>query len=138
MPDSASKSSQDRNSGTIPVAASQHFDLTALTGWMEANVTDFSGPLQLEQFKGGQSNPTYKLRTPKRDYVLRRKPPGELVKGAHAIEREVKILTALAPTGFPVAHVYGLCQDQTIIGSDFYECHAGAVARDRSGGCRPQ
>jgi aminoglycoside phosphotransferase (APT) family kinase protein len=120
MPDSAGKRSQDQNSGTIPVAASKHFDLLALTGWMAANVADFSGPLQLEQFKGGQSNPTYKLHTKQRDYVLRRKPPGELVKGAHAIEREVKVLTALEPTGFPVAHVHCLCQDKTVIGSDFY------------------
>ncbi len=120
MPANAAKDSQDQNSGTVAVSAATQFDLTALTGWMAANVADFSGPLQLEQFKGGQSNPTYKLRTKRGDYVLRRKPPGELVKGAHAIEREVKILTALKPTGFPVAHVHGLCQDKSIIGGAFY------------------
>lgn len=120
MSDNAGKTSQEKNSGTIPVPAANNFDTARLTGWMAENVADFSGPLQLEQFKGGQSNPTYKLRTPRRDYVLRRKPPGELVKGAHAIEREVKILTALEPQGFPVAHVHGLCQDKNIIGSDFY------------------
>ena len=73
-----------------------------------------------DRFKGGQSNPTYKLVTPARAYVLRRKPPGVLIKGAHAIEREVRILRALGSSGFPVAHVFGFCTDNAVIGTWFY------------------
>ncbi|WP_298686219.1 phosphotransferase, partial [uncultured Sphingomonas sp.] len=73
-----------------------------------------------EQFSGGQSNPTYKLVTPARMYVLRRKPPGVLLKGAHAIDREAKVLTGLGKAGFPVAHVYGVCTDESVIGTWFY------------------
>jgi aminoglycoside phosphotransferase (APT) family kinase protein len=87
---------------------------------MCANVDGFEGPLTVEQFKGGQSNPTYKIVTPARSYVLRRKPPGAILKGAHAIEREAKVLGGLARAGFPVAHVYGLCTDETVIGTWFY------------------
>lgn len=83
-------------------------------------VDGFAGPLAVEQFKGGQSNPTYRLVTPQRSYVLRRKPPGELLKGAHAIEREAQVLTALAGTGVPVPQVFGLCTDDSVIGNWFY------------------
>jgi len=76
--------------------------------------------LEVAQFKGGQSNPTYRLSTPTRNYVLRRKPPGQTVQGAHAVDREARILQALAPAGFPVAKVYGLCTDDSVIGSWFY------------------
>jgi aminoglycoside phosphotransferase (APT) family kinase protein len=76
--------------------------------------------LTIEQFKGGQSNPTYKLITPHAAYVLRRKPPGELLKGAHAVEREAKVLIALGSAGFPVAHVHALCTDESVIGTWFY------------------
>ncbi|WP_135672302.1 phosphotransferase family protein, partial [Escherichia coli] len=78
------------------------------------------GPILVEQFKGGQSNPTYKLTTPGRTYVMRRKPPGELLKGAHAVEREAKVLGALGKAGFPVAPVHGLCTADAVIGSWFY------------------
>src|SRR3546814_10873141 len=80
----------------------------------------FEGPLSVEQFKGGQSNPTYKLVTPGRSYVLRRKPPGQLLKGAHAVDREVAVLTGLETASFPVAHVHGLCTDDSVIGTWFY------------------
>ncbi len=111
---------QEANSGTTEVRAAHRFDAQALAKWMEANVEGFSGPLTVEQFKGGQSNPTYKLITPGRSYVLRRKPPGQLLKGAHAVEREAKVLAALGATGFPVAHVHGLCTDDAVIGTWFY------------------
>src|SRR5208283_2383417 len=106
--------------GTTQVRAEHRFDENRLAEWMEANVEDFAGPLTVEQFKGGQSNPTYKLVTPRRSYVLRRKPPGELLKGAHAVEREAKVLTALGNAGYPVARVYGLCTDNDVIGTWFY------------------
>lgn len=108
------------NVGTTPVRSGFAFDEATLAGWMHAHVEGFAGPLRVEQFKGGQSNPTYKLVTPHRAYVLRRKPSGELVKGAHAVEREVRVLAALNGAGFPVARVYGLCTDDSVIGSWFY------------------
>ncbi|QOV92855.1 phosphotransferase [Novosphingobium sp. ES2-1] len=111
---------QEANAGTTPVREGYRFDEAALAKWMEANVEGFSGPLEVEQFKGGQSNPTYKLITPGRAYVLRRKPPGPVLKGAHAVEREAKVLLALGSVGFPVAHVHGLCTDESVIGSWFY------------------
>ena len=110
----------DANSGTTAVREGYAFDEGALTAWMAANVDGFAGPMTIEQFKGGQSNPTYKLVTPGKSYVLRRKPPGELLKGAHAMDREAKVLTALEKAGFPVAHVYGLCTDDGVIGTMFY------------------
>ncbi len=87
---------------------------------MAANVHGFAGPLTVEQFKGGQSNPTYRLTTPERAYVLRRKPPGEILPGAHAIEREARVLQALKRVDFPVAEVYAVCVDDGIIGTPFY------------------
>lgn len=113
-------SSTEANAGTTAVREGYSFDEAALARWMEANVADYSGPLSVEQFKGGQSNPTYKLVTPGRSYVLRRKPPGPVLKGAHAVEREARVIGALGKTGFPVAHVYGLCTDDDVIGSWFY------------------
>jgi aminoglycoside phosphotransferase (APT) family kinase protein len=111
---------QDANAGTTAVRDAYRFDEGALVGWMEAHVEGFAGPLTVEKFKGGQSNPTYKLVTPARSYVLRRKPPGAVLKGAHAVDREARILTALHGSGFPVARVYGLCTDDAVIGSWFY------------------
>ena len=111
---------QDANAGTIPVRDAHRFDEAALARWMESHVAGFAGPIQVEQFKGGQSNPTYKLTTPGRTYVLRRKPPGELLRSAHAVEREARVLTALGRAGYPVAHVHGLCIDDAVIGSWFY------------------
>jgi len=96
------------------------FDEAGLRRWMESNVADFSGPIAVEQFAGGQSNPTYRVRTPTRDYVLRRKPPGILLKGAHAVDREFRVISALHATGFPVPKPYGLCRDEAVIGTPFY------------------
>lgn len=111
---------QEANAGTTPVRDAYRFDEVALDRWMAAHVDGYAGPLSVEQFKGGQSNPTYKLVTPGRSYVLRRKPPGETLKGAHAVDREARILTALDAADFPVAHVFGLCTDDSVIGSWFY------------------
>ena len=110
----------DENAGTTAVRSEHQFDEQALTRWLGSHVEAFQGPLTIEQFKGGQSNPTYKLITPNRNYVLRRKPPGQLVKGAHAIEREAKVLAALRSAEFPVPRIYGLCTDNSVIGTWFY------------------
>ncbi|MBB3862648.1 aminoglycoside phosphotransferase (APT) family kinase protein [Novosphingobium hassiacum] len=110
----------DANLGTVPVREGFAFDEQALAGWLSANVPGYSGPLVVEQFKGGQSNPTYKLATPDKSYVLRRKPPGILLKGAHAVDREARVLAGLEQANFPVAHVHGLCTDESVIGTWFY------------------
>jgi len=107
-------------SDTIPVRPALAFDEAALGRWMAVNVEGYHGPLAVAQFKGGQSNPTYQLTTPTRAYVLRRKPPGALLKGAHAVEREERVVSALHTTGFPVPRVYGLCTDDAVIGTSFY------------------
>ena len=110
----------EQNSGTTPVREGFAIDTLRLADWMAANVAGYAGPLTVEQFRGGQSNPTYKLITPARAYVLRRKPPGVLLKGAHAVEREAQVLTGLGTAGFPVAKVYGLCTDDSVIGTWFF------------------
>ena len=109
-----------QNSGTGAVRAGQAFDIGALDVWLRAHVEDYAGPLEVEQFRGGQSNPTYKLITPGRAYVMRRKPPGKLLPGAHAVDREYRVITALGKQGFPVAKSYGLCADEAVIGTAFY------------------
>ena len=96
------------------------FDQAALADWLSANVHGFSGPLEVAQFNGGQSNPTYSLNTPTAQYVLRRKPPGQLLKGAHDVLREARVLAALAPTPVPVPAVLGVCEDDGVIGSAYY------------------
>jgi len=120
MADTAEQEREALNSGTKPVAESHRFDEAALLGWMQANVEGFQGPLEVRQFKGGQSNPTYQLITPTKKYVMRRKPPGKLLPSAHAVDREYKVITALYPTGFPVAKSYGLCTDDSVVGTWFY------------------
>src|ERR1700680_4907385 len=108
------------NTGTKEVAESHRFEESRLADWMVANVEGFEGPLEVRQFKGGQSNPTYQLITPSRKYVMRRKPPGRLLPSAHAVDREFKVISALYPTGFPVPRPYGLCADEQVIGTIFY------------------
>ena len=108
------------NSGTKPVAESHRFDESRLLDWMNTNVESFKGPLEVRQFKGGQSNPTYQLITPAKKYVMRRKPPGKLLPSAHAVDREYRVISALYPTGFPVPRTYGLCTDDGVIGTMFY------------------
>ena len=113
-------SAQELNSGTRPVDERHRFDEAKLEAWLKANVDGFEGPLEVRQFKGGQSNPTYQLVTPSKRYVLRRKPPGKLLPSAHAVDREFKVISALGRTGFPVAHAYALCMDEDVIGTIFY------------------
>ena len=111
---------QDLNSGTKPVDERHRIDEAKLEAWLKANVEGFQGPLEVRQFKGGQSNPTYQLVTPNKRYVLRRKPPGKLLPSAHAVDREFKVISALGKTGFPVAHAYALCTDEDVLGTMFY------------------
>ena len=110
----------EANSGTRAVDERLRFVTAALDAWMAANVAGFVGPLSVSQFKGGQSNPTYRLDTPARSYVLRRKPPGPLLPGAHAVEREARVMAALGGAGFPVPHIHGLCEDDSVIGTAFF------------------
>ena len=110
----------EQNSGTIAVREAHRFDASRLELYLQQEVAGFAGPLAIEQFKGGQSNPTYKLTTPNAAYVLRRKPPGKLLPGAHAIDREYRVIDALGRHGFPVARAVALCLDETVIGTPFY------------------
>jgi aminoglycoside phosphotransferase (APT) family kinase protein len=106
--------------GTVEPSEADHLDEGRLTAWMEAYVDGFRGPLSQGKFKGGQSNPTYKLTTPTKNYVLRRKPFGPLLPSAHAVDREFKVQSGLYKTGFPVARQFGLCTDDAVVGSWFY------------------
>lgn len=120
--------------GTRP--PSQALDLAALEGWLAERVPGFAGPLSLEQFKGGQSNPTYRLSTPQARYVMRSKPgpQAKLLPSAHAIEREFRVMQALAGSAVPVPRMLALCEDESVIGRAFYvmECVEGRVLWDQS------
>jgi hypothetical protein len=91
--------------GTMPVRAQHRFDEARLAAWMTQHVDGFRGPIAVEQFRGGQSNPTFRLAAGGRQYVLRRKPPGKLLPSAHAVDREYRVITALREAGIPVASV---------------------------------
>ncbi|MCS6996132.1 MAG: phosphotransferase [Casimicrobiaceae bacterium] len=108
--------------GVRPVAPAHRFDQAALEGWLVANVPGFRGPLNVQQFRGGQSNPTYRLDTPHGRYVLRAKPgpASKLLPSAHAIEREFRVMAALAETEVPVPRMLALCEDESVIGRAFY------------------
>lgn len=106
--------------GTVEPEGADRLDEARLTEWMEANVAGFEGPLHLTKFKGGQSNPTYKITAQSGNYVLRRKPFGPLLPSAHAVDREYKVQAGLYKTGFSVAPQYGLCTDEAVVGSWFY------------------
>ncbi|QCP53143.1 phosphotransferase family protein [Trinickia violacea] len=100
--------------------ASLQFDIEALTRYLTAHVPGFRGPMSVEKFAGGQSNPTFLLNAQSGRYVLRRQPPGTLLKSAHAVDREFRVLSALSRTPVPVARAYHLCEDRDVIGSLFY------------------
>ena len=123
-------------SGTRPVPAQLALDTRALGDWLERHLDGFSGPLKAESFKGGQSNPTYKISTPGANLVLRTKPApkAQLLPSAHAIEREFKVMQALRGTGVPVPRMLGLCEDESVIGRAFYvmEFIEGRVLWDQS------
>ena len=111
----------EANTGTREVSERLRFDISALEQWMADHVPGVTGPLSVSQFKGGQSNPTYRIDTPSgRSFVLRRKPPGKLLPGAHAVDREARVMSALGARGFPVPHVHGLCEDEGVIGTPFF------------------
>ena len=102
------------------MSAIDTLDTTVLTAYLETHVEGFRGPLSVEKFSGGQSNPTFRVDAESGQYVLRRQPPGKLLKSAHAVDREYRVLAALENTEVPVAEVYHLCQDPEVIGSMFY------------------
>lgn len=108
--------------GTRPVSSSHAFDVAALEAFLAQRLPGFAGPLQVEQFKGGQSNPTYKLLTPQSAYVMRTKPgpAAKLLPSAHAVDREFRVMQALAKTDVPVAQMHVLCEDESVIGRAFY------------------
>jgi aminoglycoside phosphotransferase (APT) family kinase protein len=121
--------------GTRAVAAQHEFDVQALETWLLAHVSGFNGPIACEMFAGGQSNPTYKLITPERTYVMRAKPgpAAKLLPSAHAIEREYRVMDALADTDVPVARMIAHCADESVIGRVFYimEFVSGRVLWDQ-------
>jgi aminoglycoside phosphotransferase (APT) family kinase protein len=106
--------------GTVEPEGADRLDEARLTEWLAANVHGFAGPIHLTKFKGGQSNPTYKIAAASGNYVLRRKPFGPLLPSAHAVDREYRVQAGLYDQGFPVARQYGLCTDEHVIGSWFY------------------
>jgi aminoglycoside phosphotransferase (APT) family kinase protein len=106
--------------GVKPNEERHRIDETSLDRWMRQNVERYVGPLRVLQFKGGQSNPTYRIDTPGASYVVRRKPFGKLLPSAHAVDREFRIISTLHKRGFPVARPYALCNDDEVIGSAFY------------------
>jgi len=107
-------------SGTEPPPENLQFDERALCAWIAGRLPGFDGPITVGKFKGGQSNPTYRIDTPAGSYVLRRKPPGPLRPTAHAIDREFRVLSALAGTGVPIPLPHLYCTDEAVIGSEFY------------------
>lgn len=123
---------QELFTGTKDVAETHKFNEDNLAAWMKDNVEGYKGPLTVKQFKGGQSNPTYKLFAGGKTYVMRRKPPGKLLPSAHAVDREYRVISALHPLGFPVARPYGLCTDEAVVGTMFYvmDCVEGRILWD--------
>ena len=104
----------------VAVRESLRFETQRLNEWLQAHVPGYQGPLTIRQFDGGQSNPTYLLETATAKYVLRRKPPGVLMKSAHAVDREYRVLSALSARDFPVPTPLALCDDESVIGTLFY------------------
>jgi aminoglycoside phosphotransferase (APT) family kinase protein len=111
---------QSAFSGTRPVSDAYRIDLDRLAAYLKRAIPGFSGPLSAEQFRGGQSNPTYKLTSPSGPFVLRRKPPGRLLPSAHAVDREFRVIEALHRARFPVPRPRCFCGDDAVIGTAFY------------------
>ena len=120
--------------GVKPVEERHRIDAGRLEDFLKKHLENFRGPLVIEQFKGGQSNPTYRVTAGGKRYALRRKPPGKLLPSAHAVDREFKVIQALWKVGFPVARPYVLCEDPEVIGTAFYlmDCMEGRVLWDQS------
>jgi len=125
-------SNYEQFTGTRPVAPQHAFDKASLARWLREHVDGFSGDLTVEQFKGGQSNPTFMLTAGGRRYVMRRKPPGVLLPSAHAVDREFRVISALAGSDVPVPRTHALCEDTGVIGTAFYvmDCVDGRVLWD--------
>ena len=121
-----------RFTGTQEVRDKHRFEEARLEDFLRRNLDGFEGPLEVRQFKGGQSNPTYRLATPEASYVLRRKPPGKLLKSAHAVDREFRVISALNRIDFEVPRAHLLCEDDSVVGTTFYvmECVEGRVIWD--------
>ncbi len=119
---------------TTPAKAQQSFDVARLQAYLQEKIPGFGGDLQVAQFEGGQSNPTFRLTAGAQRYVLRRKPAGKLLPSAHAVDREFRVISALHGSEVPVAKPYVLCEDDSVIGSAFYimECVDGRVLWDPS------
>ena len=110
----------ETQTSTTPVDPRHAIDLKSLAEWLGRAVGPLAGPLEISKFKGGQSNPTYLLKAGEQSFVLRRKPPGKLLQSAHAVDREYRVMKALAATDVPVARMYALCEDESVIGTMFY------------------
>jgi aminoglycoside phosphotransferase (APT) family kinase protein len=113
-------SRNEQFTGTMPVQDSHRFDPAPLERYLSDHVEGFHGPLDVRQFKGGQSNPTFLVEASGRRYVIRRKPPGKLLPAAHAVDREYRVITALRASDVPVPRTYVLCEDDAVIGTPFY------------------
>jgi aminoglycoside phosphotransferase (APT) family kinase protein len=122
--------------GTRAPTGEHRVDEARLSRWMQDNVPGFAGPLSVDMFKGGQSNPTYRLTTPTDSYVMRAKPGpvAKLLPSAHAVEREFRVMKALSGSDVPVARMHGLCEDESVIGRAFYimDCVEGRVLWDQA------
>jgi len=118
--------------GTMPVPDKHRVDLDALEAYLRERIQGLTGPLVVEQFKGGQSNPTFRVTAGTRRYVLRRKPPGKLLPSAHAVEREYRVMSALSGSDVPVPRTWLLCEDPGVIGTAFYvmDCVDGRIFWD--------
>ena len=118
--------------GSGPVRQGFEIDVDRLEAYLRRQLPGFDGPVELSQFEGGQSNPTYLLSTPSRRYVLRRKPPGKLLPSAHAVDREYRVISALGATDVPVPRALLLCDDEDVVGTAFYlmEWVSGRIIRD--------
>ena len=123
-----------------PPADVHKFDETALSIWLQDHIPEFDGGCTVRQFLGGQSNPTYLIEDPSGSYVLRKKPPGKLLPSAHAVDREFRVMSALAGTTVPVPATRVLCEDESVIGQVFYvmDYVPGRVLAERDmPGCTP-
>ncbi len=132
---STAKHTFSRTDQVVPVLDQHRFDTEPLVDWLGANVDGFRGPIEIAQFQGGMSNPTFLITDAGgARYVLRKKPPGELLPSAHAVDREHRITTALAGTPVPVVRTLGLCDDTAVVGTEFFlmEHAAGRVFHDPS------
>ena len=110
----------EQNTGTRDVREAHRFDERRLLDYLSSHVESFHGPLTVSQFKGGQSNPTYLLDAASGRYVLRRKPPGKLLRSAHAVDREFRVISALYASGYPVPRPLVFCEDDEVIGTTFF------------------